>query len=122
MSLILQALINGLVSGALLAVPAIGFTAMFAVLRFPNFSVSGLATLGAFAGYLAYGAGLQVVASLAIAFVVAGVVGLFFDRVAHLPLVRQGALPAAISSIALSTMLFGLPRSVATLRSSRCGT
>ena len=44
MSLLLQALINGLVSGALLAVPAIGFTAMFAVLRFPNFSVSGIAT------------------------------------------------------------------------------
>ncbi len=39
MSLALQALINGLVSGTLLAVPAIGFTAMFAVLRFPNFSV-----------------------------------------------------------------------------------
>ena len=54
--IVLQALVNGLVSGTLLAVPAIGFTAMFAVLRFPNFSVSGVATLGAFAGYLAYGA------------------------------------------------------------------
>jgi len=59
----LQALVNGLVSGTLLAVPAIGFTAMFAVLRFPNFSVSGVATLGAFAGYLAYGAGLQMAGS-----------------------------------------------------------
>jgi branched-subunit amino acid ABC-type transport system permease component len=105
MSLLLQALINGLVSGALLAVPAIGFTAMFAVLRFPNFAVSGLATLGAFAGYVAYGAGLQVVASLAIAFAVAGVAGLFFDRVAHLPLVKQGALPAAIASIATGLVL-----------------
>ncbi|HSI02228.1 MAG TPA: branched-chain amino acid ABC transporter permease [Reyranella sp.] len=110
MSLFLQALINGLVSGALLAVPAIGFTAMFAVLRFPNFSVSGLATLGAFAGYVAYGAGLQVVASLAIAFVVAGVVGLFFDRVAHLPLVKQGALPAAIASIATGLVLENVVR------------
>ena len=49
---VVQALVNGLVSGTLLAVPAIGFTAMFAVLRF--FSVSGVATLGAFAGYLAW--------------------------------------------------------------------
>jgi len=105
MSLLLQALINGLVSGALLAVPAIGFTAMFAVLRFPNFAVSGLATLGAFAGYVAYGAGLQIVASLAIAFALAGVAGLFFDRVAHLPLVKQGALPAAIASIATGLVL-----------------
>src|ERR1700738_5488796 len=75
MDLVVQALVNGLVSGALLAVPAIGFTAMFAVLRFPNFSVSGIATLGAFAGYVAYGAGFQMVGSLAVAFVVAGAGG-----------------------------------------------
>jgi len=104
MSLV-QALVNGLVSGTLLAVPAIGFSAMFAVLRFPNFSVSGIATLGAFAGYVAYGAGLELVGSLIAAFAVAGVVGLFFDRVAHLPLVKQGALPAAIASIASGLVL-----------------
>jgi branched-subunit amino acid ABC-type transport system permease component len=108
--IILQALINGLVSGALLAVPAIGFTAMFAVLRFPNFSVSGIATLGAFAGYLAYGAGLQMAGSLALAFVVAGMAGLFFDKVAHLPLVKQGALPAAIASIATGLVLENIVR------------
>ena len=100
MELVLQALINGLVSGTLLAVPAIGFTTMFAVLRFPNFSVSGMATLGAFAGYVAYDAGLQIVGSLVVAFLIAGAAGLFFDRVAHMPLVKQGALPAAIASIA----------------------
>ena len=81
--ILLQALVNGLVSGTLLAVPAIGFTAMFAVLRFPNFSVSGVATLGAFAGYLAYGAGLQMAGSLVVAFAVAGAVGLLFDKLAH---------------------------------------
>jgi branched-subunit amino acid ABC-type transport system permease component len=110
MNLIVQALINGLVSGALLAVPAIGFTAMFAVLRFPNFSVSGIATLGAFAGYVTYGAGLQLVGSLAVAFAIAGAVGLFLDRVAHLPLVKQGALPAAIASIASGLVLENVVR------------
>jgi branched-chain amino acid transport system permease protein len=103
--ILLQALVNGLVSGTLLAVPAIGFSAMFAVLRFPNFSVSGIATLGAFAGYVAYGAGLELVGSLIAAFAVAGVIGLFFDRVGHLPLVKQGALPAAIASIASGLVL-----------------
>jgi branched-subunit amino acid ABC-type transport system permease component len=105
MSLILQALINGLVSGTLLAVPAIGFTAMFAVLRFPNFAVSGTATLGAFAGYLVYGAVGSVAAALVVAFAAAGAVGLFFDKAAHLPLVKQGALPAAIASIASGLVL-----------------
>ena len=108
--IILQALVNGIVSGTLLAVPAIGFTAMFAVLRFPNFSVSGVATLGAFAGYLAYGAGLHMAGSLAVAFAGAGAAGLFFDKVAHLPLVRQGALPAAIASIATGLVLENIVR------------
>jgi branched-subunit amino acid ABC-type transport system permease component len=108
--IVLQALVNGLVSGTLLAVPAIGFTAMFAVLRFPNFSVSGVSTLGAFAGYLAYGAGLHMAGSLAVAFAVAGAAGLFFDKVAHLPLVRQGALPAAIASIATGLVLENIVR------------
>ena len=108
--ILFQALVNGLVSGALLAVPAVGFTAMFAVLRFPNFAISGMATLGAYAGYVAYGAGLQMVGSLAVAFVVAGVVGLGFDRAAHLPLVKQGALPAAIASIASGLVLENVVR------------
>jgi branched-subunit amino acid ABC-type transport system permease component len=110
MDLVVQAVINGLVSGTLLAVPAIGFTAMFAVLRFPNFSISGIATLGAFAGYVAYGAGLQMVGSLAVAFLIAGAVGLFLDRTAHLPLVKQGALPAAIASIASGLVLENVVR------------
>lgn len=107
---ILQALVNGAVSGTLLAVPAIGFTAMFAMLRFPNFSVSGVAALGAFAGYLAYGAGLQVAGALVVAFLVAGAAGLALDKVAHLPLVKQGALPAAIASIASGLVLENLVR------------
>ena len=107
---VLQALVNGLVVGTLLAVPAIGFTSMFAVLRFPNFAISGIATLGAFAGYMAYGAGLQMVGSLAVAFAVAAAAGLFFDKTAHLPLVKQGALPAAIASIASGLVLENIIR------------
>ncbi len=110
MDLVVQAIVNGLVSGTLLAVPAIGFTAMFAVLRFPNFSISGMATLGAFAGYVAYGLGFQLAGSLAAAFLVAGAVGLLFDRWAHLPLVKQGALPAAIASIASGLVLENVVR------------
>lgn len=102
---------NGLVAGTLLAVPAIGFTAMFAVLRFPNFAVSGVATLGAFAGYLAQVTlGLPMAVSLGVAFAGAGAVGLLSDRAVHLPLVKQGALPAAIASIATGLVLENLIR------------
>ena len=50
---LIQLLINGLLAGTLLAVPAIGFTTIYAVLRFPNFAVASIATMGAYAGYVA---------------------------------------------------------------------
>ncbi len=50
MTVLLQALINGVMAGTLIAVPAIGFTAIFAVLRFPNFAVASHATVGAACG------------------------------------------------------------------------
>ena len=48
-----QALVNGIMTGALIAIPAIGFSAIFAVLRYPNFAVASYATIGAFAGWWA---------------------------------------------------------------------
>ena len=53
MTAVLQLILNGLMSGAILAAPAIAFTAIYAVLRFPNFAIASHATIGAFAGYIA---------------------------------------------------------------------
>ncbi|MBC7802075.1 MAG: branched-chain amino acid ABC transporter permease, partial [Gemmatimonadaceae bacterium] len=79
----LQLLVNGLMAGAVLAVPAIGFTAIYAVLRFPNFAVGGMATVGAYAGWVANTrAGLPAYASLAAAFLAGAVAGVVTDRVA----------------------------------------
>ena len=102
---------NGLISGTLLAIPAIGFTAIFAVLRFPNFSVASHATIGAFAGYAAnVWLGLPAAPALMAAFLVAALVGLLSDEVALKPLRPYGALTAAIASIALTIVLENLVR------------
>src|SRR5438309_1703972 len=64
-------------AGTVLAVPAIGFTAIYAVLRFPNFSLASHATIGAFGGYVANTVGgLPAWAAVAVAFAVAGVGGM----------------------------------------------
>lgn len=106
-----QLLVNGIVSGTLLAIPAIGFTAIYAVLRFPNFSVASHATIGAFAGYVANVTfGLPPVLALGFAFVVAGLVGLISDELVLRPLRPHGALTAAIASIALTVVLENIVR------------
>jgi branched-chain amino acid transport system permease protein len=103
---ILQLSLNGLMAGAVLAVPAIGLTMIFAVLRFVNFSVAGHMAVGAFAGYMlnAWG-GLPAWAAILGAFAGASVVGIASDHVALRPLRSYSALTLAIASIALNLMI-----------------
>jgi branched-subunit amino acid ABC-type transport system permease component len=108
---ILQLLINGLLAGTLLAVPAIGFTAIYAVLRFPNFAVASLATIGAYAGFVAnVWFGLPASAALLAAFVVAGVVGVLSDEIVLRRLRPAGPLTAAVASVALTIVLENVVR------------
>ena len=75
-----QLVLNGIMAGAILAAPAIGFTAIYAVLRFPNFAVASHATIGAFAGYCAnVWLGLPLVPGCGLAFLAAGAVGVASD-------------------------------------------
>jgi branched-subunit amino acid ABC-type transport system permease component len=92
--------------GAILALPAIGFNAVYAVLRFANFAVGSIATIGAFAGWMANSAlGWPIAPSLLAAFVVAGAIGAASDDLVLRRLRTGGALTTAIASVALAIIL-----------------
>jgi branched-chain amino acid transport system permease protein len=111
MTQLFQAVLNGLMSGALIAIPAIGFSAIFAVLRYPNFAVASYATIGAFAGWwVNTSLGFPVVAMLVVAFVVAGAVGVAAEEVALKRLRPGGAITVAVASLALNLVLENLVR------------
>jgi len=103
---IIQISLNGLMAGAVLAVPAIGLTMIYAVLRFVNFSVAAHMAVGAYAGYM-LNTWLRLSAWLSVAgaFVAAGVAGIATDHVALRPLRGYSALTIAIASIALNLMI-----------------
>jgi branched-chain amino acid transport system permease protein len=101
-----QLVVNGLIAGTILAVPAIGITAIYAVLRFPNFVVASIATIGAFAGYVAnVDLGMPALAAIGAAFLVAGIVGVVSDEYVLKPIRPTGLLAAAIASVALTIAL-----------------
>src|SRR5271165_6227844 len=106
-----QLVLNGLMSGAILTVPAIGLTAIYAVLRFPNFAVASHATIGAFAGYCAnVWLGLPLIPAAIVAFLAAGVVGIASDTLVLRPLRPAGLITATIASVALTIALENLVR------------
>jgi branched-subunit amino acid ABC-type transport system permease component len=103
---VLQLALNGLMAGAVLAVPAIGLTMIYAVLRFVNFSIAAHMAVGAFAGYMLNAwAGLPATVAVLGAFVAAGAIGIATDHVALRPLRGYSALTLAIASIALNLMI-----------------
>ena len=98
MSEVAQLLVNGLVAGTILAVPAIGFTAIYAVLRFPNFAIAAHVTIGAFAGWLANTlGGMPASVAVVAAFVVAGLAGVLNDELILKPFRPRGGLTIAIA-------------------------
>jgi branched-chain amino acid transport system permease protein len=109
--ILLQAILNGVMTGALLAVPAVGFSAMFSVLRYPNFAIASYATVGAFAAWVVNVTfGLPVLPSLAAAFLVTASIGLICEKAALSPLRSAGPLAVAIASIALGVVLENVVR------------
>jgi branched-chain amino acid transport system permease protein len=108
---IAQLILNGIMAGAILTAPTIGFTAIYAVLRFPNFAVASHATIGAFAGYCAnVWLGLPLVPAAVIAFLAAGAAGVISDTVVLRPLRPAGLITTTIASVALTIALENLVR------------
>lgn len=108
---LLQAILNGLVAGTILTLPAMGFSAIFAVLRYPSFAVGALASFGAYAGWIAnHHGGWPVALALPVAFAAAACMGVLAEWLAIRPLEKSGALLMAVASLALSFLLENLLR------------
>ena len=108
---IMQLVANGLMAGAILAVPAIAFSLIFAVLKISNFSVAAHITLGAYVTYMVNAwLGWPEAAAVVVAFVVSGSAGVVSDHLALKPLRHYGPLTVAIASMALNMVLENLLR------------
>ena len=104
---------NGLVTGGVLALPAVAFSLLWRLLRFPNFAVSTYLTVGA---YVALVLNQQLRAPIALAWLGAlvgtGVVALAVDRVAFRPMRARRPFSLAIASIGVAFVLENVVRFV----------
>jgi branched-chain amino acid transport system permease protein len=91
---IAQALVDGLLSGAIIALGAIGVTFGLAILRFANFSHGDLLAVGAYGALLLFSFGLPLALLGAIALVI--VVSLLLERLVYRRLRRRGADPLTL--------------------------
>jgi branched-chain amino acid transport system permease protein len=113
MPLIAQYVFNGVVTGGILALPAVAFSLLWRLLRFPNFAVSTYLTVGAYVALmLNHGARASIALAWLGALAVTGVVALVVDRIAFRPMRGRRPFSLAIASIGVAFVLENVVRFV----------
>lgn len=107
----IQTMVDSLGTMAVVAPAAVGFSLLFALLGFANFSVGAFVAVGAFAAFFANVLlGWPLAAATGFAAVVTGGVVLLCDRVVFAPLRAAPGWALLITSVALSFVLENLLR------------
>lgn len=108
---LLQFIINGLITGGILALPAIAFSLLYGILNFPNFAISTYITMGGFIAYaLNVNLGLPIPVVLPLAMILNGCMGLVVDHLSFRPMRGRRHLTLAIVSIGVSFILENVVR------------
>jgi branched-chain amino acid transport system permease protein len=113
LAVFLQQLVNGLASGSIYALIAVGYTMVYGVLGLINFAHGDVFMVGAFVGYYAamfmtnsdhptWGGFLIV---LVISMVVCAILGMLIDLLAYRPLRKQPRIACLITAIGVSMAL-----------------
>ena len=103
-----QLLVNGLVTGSVYAIAAVGVSLVYGILRLVNFAYGDMMTFGAFAGYFANATlGLPMIASAAFAMAAGAALSIALDVVLWRPLRlrRAGFMALFLASIGVALVL-----------------
>src|SRR5688500_17960795 len=107
----LQTTFNGIVTGVIMALPALAVTLLFGVLKFPNFAVGAMMTVAA---YLAFALNAQLgwplLAATAAAAPAMGLLCIGIDQVTFRPLRERGAITLMVASLGLAFILENVAR------------
>jgi len=102
---------NGVVTGGILALPAVAFSLLWQLLRFPNFAVSTYLTVGAYVAFvLNQGLRVPIGWSWLGALVGTAAVALAVDRIAFRPMRDRRPFSLAIASIGVAFVLENVVR------------
>jgi branched-chain amino acid transport system permease protein/neutral amino acid transport system permease protein len=104
-SLLLASVGFGLITSAVLAIAAVGFTLQFAVTDVLNLAFAAVMTAGAFTAYLVNQAGYSVWAGLVAAMVVGSLLSVLLNYFVYSPFQRRGAAPITLVIVSLGMAL-----------------
>ena len=105
MSLFLASVGFGLITAAVLAIAAVGFTLQFAVTDVLNLAFASVMTAGAFTAYLVNQAGLSVWVGLVAAMAAGSLLSALLNYLVYAPFQRRGSAPITLVIVSLGMAL-----------------
>ncbi len=111
---LLQQLINGLILGSFYSLVALGYSMVYGIIKLLNFAHGDIYMVGAFASLsiLSMVAGvlgtgwLGILASMLMAMIAVGFLGVFIQRIAYRPMLSAPRLSILITALGVSLMLY----------------
>ena len=106
-----QVVLNGFVTGMVVALPAVALTLIYGILKFPNFAIGAMLTVGAYLA-LAFNVylSLPVLYAAAIGAVVFAVIAVGVDQAVFRPLRERSAITLLVASMGVSFVLENIVR------------
>lgn len=109
--MIAQLILNGFVTGLLLALPALALTLTFGILKFPNFAIGAMLTLGAYIAWIANSLlGAPLIVAAAFAALAMAVVAMLCDILVFSRLRDSGSITLLVASMGISLILENICR------------
>jgi branched-chain amino acid transport system permease protein len=109
--MIAQLVLNGFVTGLLLALPALALTLTFGILKFPNFAIGSMLTLGGYACWIASSLlGLPLAIAAVIAALTMALVAMLCDILVFSRLRDSGPITLLVASMGISLVLENICR------------
>lgn len=105
MHLFVEQIVNGLVSGCIYALTALGLTMIYGILHVINLAHGEIFMIGAFVAFFCYAATGSYVVAILGAVLSTAAVGLVIERLIFRPLVHQPRINSLIASVGLSLVL-----------------
>lgn len=106
---VLEQLINGLSTGSIYALIALGYTMVYGIAKMINFAHGDIIMVGAYALYVvASMLGIPVIPSIILTIVICAMLGITVEKVAYKPLRKAPPLAVLITAIGVSYLLQNL--------------
>ena len=109
--MVAQLILNGFVTGLLLALPALALTLTFGILKFPNFAIGSMLTLGAYAAWVGNSLlGMPLAAAAVVAALAMAGIAMVCDVLVFSRLRDRGSITLLVASMGLSLVLENICR------------